>query len=86
MGTYFALFFIFWWICLFMVLPFAGKSQAEEGDVTLGTVKSAPHKLRIWWIIGINSLVSALFSIGFFVAIEVLGLGLEDISFLFPTI
>lgn len=69
-----------------MVLPFAGRTQAEEGDVTLGTVKSAPHRLRVWWIIGVNSLVSAIFCLAYFVAVEVFKIGFDDISFLFPKI
>ena len=44
-----ALFFILWWLVLFAVLPFGLKTQDDDGDVTLGTVSSAPrgpHMLR----------------------------------------
>ena len=40
-GTGFAIYFIIWWVVLFTVLPFSARSQAEEGDVTLGTTHSA---------------------------------------------
>ena len=45
----FAIFFIIWWLVLFATLPFSLKTQDEEGEVTLGTVASAPrgsHMLR----------------------------------------
>jgi predicted secreted protein len=41
--TYFAIYFIVWWITLFAVLPFGLKTQDENEDVTLGTVSSAPR-------------------------------------------
>ena len=54
-GTYFAIYFIMWWISLFLVLPFSGKSQAEEGEVVLGTTKSAPANLKVLRIVVMNS-------------------------------
>ena len=41
-GTGFAIYFIIWWVVLFTVLPFSARSQADEGEVTLGTTHSAP--------------------------------------------
>ncbi|PHP68136.1 hypothetical protein CSC94_05615 [Zhengella mangrovi] len=40
--SYAALYFVLWWLCLFIVLPFSLRTQEEEGEVTLGTVSSAP--------------------------------------------
>ena len=43
------IFFIIWWMVLFAMLPFGLRTQDEDGDVTLGTVSSAPrgpHMLR----------------------------------------
>jgi predicted secreted protein len=37
-----AVYFILWWICLFIVLPFGVRTQDEENDTILGTVGSAP--------------------------------------------
>lgn len=37
-----AVFFIVWWLVLFAVLPFSLRTQEEDGDITLGTVESAP--------------------------------------------
>ncbi len=47
--TFAALTFIAWWLILFATLPFSLRTQDDEGDVTLGTVSSAPlgpHVLR----------------------------------------
>lgn len=37
-----AIYFVLWWICLFIVLPFGVRTQDEERDTILGTVGSAP--------------------------------------------
>lgn len=39
-----AIYFVIWWLCLFVVLPFGVKSQHEANDVTLGTEHGAPHQ------------------------------------------
>lgn len=44
--TMFAVYFIFWWITLFAVLPFGLKTQQENNDVVLGTIESAPSNFR----------------------------------------
>ena len=41
--SYFAIFFVVWWLVLFATLPFSLKTQDEEGEVTLGTPASAPR-------------------------------------------
>ena len=46
-ATGMAIYFIFWWLTLFTVLPFGLRTQADEDDVTLGTTASAPHKHRM---------------------------------------
>ncbi|WP_322988045.1 MULTISPECIES: DUF1467 family protein [unclassified Hoeflea] len=59
-GTSFAIFFIIWWVVLFTVLPFSARSQADEGEVTLGTTHSAPANFRfapIFWRTTVISLV-----------------------------
>lgn len=83
-GTYSAIYFIMWWISLFLVLPFSGKSQAEEGEVVLGTTKSAPANLKILRIVIMNSIVASVFFICFFLLVEVFGVTYEDFTGLFP--
>jgi predicted secreted protein len=36
------LYFVVWWIVLFGVLPFGAQSQAEAGEVVVGTEPGAP--------------------------------------------
>lgn len=43
-----ATYFICWWLALFMVLPFGVRTQEEDGNVTPGTVPSAPSKPHLW--------------------------------------
>jgi predicted secreted protein len=83
-GTYSAIYFIMWWISLFLVLPFSGKSQAEEGEVVLGTTKSAPANLKVLRIVIMNSIVASVFFICFFLLVEVFGVTYEDFTGLFP--
>lgn len=42
-----ALYFVIWWILLFAVLPFGVRSQAEEGEITLGSEPGAPAAPRL---------------------------------------
>ena len=83
-GTYFAIYFIMWWISLFLVLPFSGKSQAEEGEVVLGTTKSAPANLKVLRVVVMNSIVASVFFVCFFVLVEVFGVTFDDFMAIFP--
>lgn len=40
--TYIAIYFIVWWVCLFVTLPFGVRGQHEDGEVTDGTEPGAP--------------------------------------------
>lgn len=40
--TWFAVYYIVWWITLFAVLPFGIRSQHEAGEVVRGTEAGAP--------------------------------------------
>jgi predicted secreted protein len=37
-----ATYFVVWWVILFAILPWGIRTQEEEGEVTLGTDRSAP--------------------------------------------
>ena len=43
-GTYIAIYFIVWWLCLFVVLPFNMRTQIDEGEWQVGTDRGAPVK------------------------------------------
>ena len=55
-----AIFFIIWWMTLFAVLPFNGRTQDEAGEVVPGSPASAPAKPAFLKIILINTIVSSL--------------------------
>jgi len=55
-----AIYFVVWWLCLFLVLPFRGLSQAEVGKVFKGSEPGAPALLRLWPKILINSVLAAV--------------------------
>ena len=40
--TYIAIYFIVWWVCLFVTLPFGVRGQHEDGEVTAGPEPGAP--------------------------------------------
>ena len=42
-----AVYFVVWWIVLFAVLPWGMRTQEEEGEVVLGTDRSAPANPRL---------------------------------------
>lgn len=70
----FAEFFICWWITLFMVLPIGLRTQADENDVTVGTVRSAPARFRFWRIFLLNTAVAAVVYAIWYVATNVYGI------------
>jgi predicted secreted protein len=53
-----AIFFVIWWTVLFTVLPFAGRSQAEDGSVVPGTPSSAPSRPQFLRVILWTTLIS----------------------------
>jgi predicted secreted protein len=48
-GTYVAIYFVVWWLCLFVVLPFRVHNQVDAGAWTQGSERGAPAGLfRLW--------------------------------------
>jgi predicted secreted protein len=46
--TYLAIYFVVWWICLFLVLPFGVRNQSDEATRIEGTEPGAPSLFRFW--------------------------------------
>ena len=83
-GTSIALYFLFWWLCLFAVLPFGVRSQVEEGNIEHGTEPGAPARPLLVRKLLINSLVAGVvFAIYWFVT-QTLGYSIDNIPSLFP--
>jgi len=74
-----AIFFVIWWLCLFVVLPFGVRSQHEMDEVTLGTEHGAPHQpLLLRKAIATTILAAIVFSAVYFY-FGVLDLTLADL-------
>ena len=58
--SYFAVYFIVWWMTLFAVLPFGLTTQAEANEVVPGSVESAPARFRGGRIVLITTLVAGV--------------------------
>jgi predicted secreted protein len=48
-GSWLAIYFIVWWLCLFVILPIGARSQSDAGSVVPGSEPGAPARLSLWW-------------------------------------
>ena len=80
----FAVYFIIWWITLFMVLPLGMRSQDDDGEVTLGTVASAPAKFRGLRVMLLTTVISAVIYGAWFVVSNYLGFTLGSLPRVVP--
>ena len=46
--SWIAIYFVLWWLCLFVVLPFGVKNQSDTDEVIPGTEPGAPVLLKLW--------------------------------------
>lgn len=79
-----AIYFILWWTVLFIVLPLGYRSQREEGEVTLGTVESAPAKFRGGRVVLLTTLISAAIYLAYHLASVYFGFGIGSIPDIVP--
>ncbi len=79
-----AIYFIIWWTALFALLPVGLRTQAEENNVTLGTVASAPATPRICRAFLRTTVVATLIFAVYYYVTQVSGFGLDDIPHFFP--
>ncbi|ASV85067.1 MULTISPECIES: DUF1467 family protein [Ochrobactrum] len=79
-----AIYFVIWWTTLFALLPVGLRTQAEENDVTLGTVASAPAKPRIGLAFLRTTLVATAIFCLYYYMTQIKGFGLDDIPHFFP--
>lgn len=80
----FAVYFILWWIVLFATLPFSLRTQDDEGDVTLGTVPSAPGRPHMLRAMIRTTIVSALIMGAYYGVTRGLRVGFDDIPRIVP--
>lgn len=80
----FAVYFIIWWTVLFIVLPIGLRTQADENEIVLGTVESAPAKFRGARVVLITSVVSALIYGTWFLASTYFGFSMNSLPRIVP--
>lgn len=80
----FAVYFIIWWTVLFIVLPIGLRTQAEEKDVVLGTVESAPARFQGGKVVLLTSVIAALIYAGWFVSSTYFGFSMNSLPRIVP--
>jgi predicted secreted protein len=64
-ATWFAIYFVVWWLVLFLTLPFGVRSQHEDGEGAPGTDPGAPVLTRMGSKLIWTTIISAvMFAIG----------------------
>ena len=74
-----AIFFVIWWICLFVVLPFGVRSQHETDEVTPGTEAGAPVTPHLLRRAAATTVLAAIVFAGVYLYFGVYGKTLEDL-------
>ncbi len=80
--TAIAIYFILWWLCLFLVLPWGVRGQHEEGVVVRGSEPGAPIKSRMKRKVIQNSILAAIVWLIIFVVIKFQLVSLDNIPFI----
>lgn len=62
--SWLAIYFILWWLCLFVALPFGVRNQHDIGEIVEGTEPGAPAVLKLWPRLLATTLVSAVLLVG----------------------
>jgi predicted secreted protein len=58
-GSAIAVYFIFWWLTLFTVLPFAARTKTENAEVVAGSDTGAPESPNMRLLLGMTTILSA---------------------------
>ncbi len=66
-ATYFAVFFLIWWVVLFAVLPWGIRSQHEGGAIAPGTDPGAPVLPKLGRKLMLTTLVAGVLFAAFYV-------------------
>jgi predicted secreted protein len=62
-----AIFFLFWFMALFAVLPFSANTAEEAGETPPpGTPESAPHIFRPWQVVIRTTIVAMILTGAFY--------------------
>ena len=58
--SYIAVYFVVWWLCLLLVLPWGAQSQSDTGEIVPGTEPGAPPVMRYWKKLLATTVLSAV--------------------------
>lgn len=74
-----AVYFVLWWLCLFLVLPFGVKSQHETEGRDLGTDPGAPARPLLLKKVIATTILAAIIFAGVYLYFGVYEKTLEDL-------
>lgn len=77
--TAIAIYFILWWVCLFLVLPWGIRGQHEDGDIVKGSEPGAPTVPNMKRKVIYTSILSAIIWVVIFVVIKFQLVSLDSI-------
>ena len=78
-----AIYFVIWWIVLFAMLPIGVRTQDEDGNVSPGTVESAPSLPRLLPKMLATTVIATIIFAGVYAVLVHRVFTLDDIPF-FP--
>lgn len=80
LGSAIAIYFITWWVCLFLVLPFGVKNAHEAGEaVEQGNEHGAPVKPMLWRKVLATTLLSTVVFAAIYGQVTYGWIGFDDI-------
>ncbi len=80
-----AIYFLFWFLSLFLVLPFGVKTDREMGvEPELGNAESAPHRFRAGRVVLRTTIVATIFFALFYANYVYGWIGADILDFLKP--
>lgn len=75
-----AIYFVVWWVVLFAILPWGTHTQDEEGDVVLGTIRSAPVRPMLIRKAVATTIVAAIVVGALVLAVDRFGLSVWSVA------
>ena len=75
-----AMYFVLWWLCLFVVLPFGVKTLGETGNTIEGAPDSAPAKFNFWMVLLKTTLVAAVVFAAIYAIVIATGFNFRDFT------
>ena len=65
-----AVYFVTWWLCLFMVLPFGARAVIDAADIEKGKDAGAPRRPRLLTKMMATTVLASVVFAAFYAALE----------------